>query len=229
VENGLNRLLRKYNKKKLPKDWNLYKTQRNLTVSIIRKEKASYYVKLNAMLSNPKISAKKWWGVVKSTNGTIVCSTIPPRNYIYVYDPKEKAKLFNDYFVSQATLDPQRPPPHFAGQFSPNSSLSNIVSNPDEVLKFLLSVDISKACGHDGIGNRMIKLCAYGIYYSFTRLISMSLFLDQYPKQWKFANVLPIIKNDEHNLKSNYRPVSLQPSLSKIFEKIVFVPLFKTT
>ena len=181
------------------------------------------------MLSNPKISAKKWWGVVKSIYGTKVCSTIPPRNYIYVYDRKEKAKLFNDYFVSQDTLDPQRPPPHFAGQFSPNSSLSNIVANPDEVLKLLLSFDISKACGHDGIENRMIKLCAYRIYSSFTRLINMSLSLDQYPKQWKFANVLPIIKKDEHNIKSNYRPVSLQPSLSKICEKIVFVPLFKTT
>ena len=143
------------------------------------------------MLSNPKISAKKWWGVVKSIYGTKVCSTIPPlkENDIYVYDPKEKAKLFNVYFVSQATLDPQRPPPHFAGQFSPDSSLSSIVANPDEVLKLLLSVDISEACGHDGIGNRMIKLCAYGIYYSFTRLINISLSLGQYPKQWNFANV----------------------------------------
>ena len=98
-----NRLLRKYNKKKLPEDWNLYKTQRNLTVSIIRKEKASYYAKLNAMLSNPKISAKKWWGVVKSIYGTKVCSTIPPlkESDIYVYDPKEKVKLFNDYFETR--------------------------------------------------------------------------------------------------------------------------------
>ena len=222
-----NRLLRKFQKNKLAKDWSLYKTQRNLTVSIIRKEKASYYEKLNAMLSNPKLSAKKWWGVVKSIYGTKVCSTIPPlkENDIYVYDPKEKAKLFNDYFVSQATLDPQRSSPQFVGQFS-NSSLSNIAVNPDEVLKLLLRVNISKACGHDGIGNRMIKLCAYGIYSSFTRLINISLSLGQYPKQWKFANVLPIFKKDEHNTKSNYRPVSLLPSLSKICEKIVFVRLY---
>jgi hypothetical protein len=57
------------------------------------------------MLSNPKISFQKWWGMVKSIYGTKVCSTIPPlkENDIYVYDPKEKAKLLNDYFVSQAT------------------------------------------------------------------------------------------------------------------------------
>ena len=96
-------MLRKYNKKKLPGDWNLYKTQHNLTVSIIQKEKASYYAKLNAMLSNPKISTKKWWGVVKSIYGTKVCSTIPPlkESDIYVYDPKEKVKLFNDYFETR--------------------------------------------------------------------------------------------------------------------------------
>jgi hypothetical protein len=33
-------------------------------------------------------------------------------------------------------------------------------------------------------------------------------------------------KKDEHNIKSNCRPVSLLPSLSKLCEKIIFVRLY---
>ena len=156
-----------------------------------------------------------------------MCSSIPPlkENDIYIYNPNEKAKLFNDYFVTQTQVDPKHSPPRIAGQFS-DSSFSQIVASPDEILKLFLRVDSTKACGHDGVGNRLIKLCANGLCSFYARLINMSLSLGQYPKQWKFANVLPIFKKDERYLKINYRPISLLPSLSKICEKIVFMHLY---
>ena len=40
------------------------------------------------------------------------------------------------------------------------------------------------------------------------------------------ANVLPLFKKNNRQLMSNYRPVSLLPSLSKICEKAVFVRLY---
>ncbi len=41
------------------------------------------------------------------------------------------------------------------------------------------------------------------------------------------ANVVPIFKENEPQLKVNYRPVSLLPSLSKICERVVFTRLYK--
>ena len=55
-----NRLLRKFRSTKLLIDWSRYKIQRNHTVSIIRKEKALFYAKLNSILSNPSLNAKRW-------------------------------------------------------------------------------------------------------------------------------------------------------------------------
>ena len=80
-------------------------------------------------------------------------------------------------------------------------------------------VDISKACGYDGIGNKIIKLCSEGFHVYFTHFINLSLSFGQYPSEWKFANVIPLFKNDN-------RHVSLLPSFSKICERVVFFHLY---
>ena len=38
----------------------------------------------------------------------------------------------------------------------------------------------------------------------------------------KMADVIPIPKTNEKNIMKNYRPVSLLPIISKLFEKIMF-------
>ena len=41
----------------------------------------------------------------------------------------------------------------------------------------------------------------------------------QYADAWKIARVAPIFKGDERNDPSNYRPISVLPVVSKIFER----------
>ena len=48
-----------------------------------------------------------------------------------------------------------------------------------------------------------------------------------FPNNWKKSNVVPIHKKDEKQLLQNYRPVSLLPICGKIFERIIFNPIFK--
>ena len=43
-----------------------------------------------------------------------------------------------------------------------------------------------------------------------------------FPNNWKIANVIPVHKKGNKQLVSNYRPVSLLPICSKIFEKLIF-------
>ena len=47
-----------------------------------------------------------------------------------------------------------------------------------------------------------------------------------FPEGWKVANVIPSFKKDDRQSKSNYRPVSLLDSFSKIAEKVVFIRLY---
>ena len=43
-----------------------------------------------------------------------------------------------------------------------------------------------------------------------------------FPTKMKNADVSPVFKKGDHLNKSNYRPVSILPSDSKIFEKLMF-------
>lgn len=43
-----------------------------------------------------------------------------------------------------------------------------------------------------------------------------------FPDNWKYASVQPVHKKNDHQLKSNYRPISLLPICGKLLEKLVF-------
>ena len=44
----------------------------------------------------------------------------------------------------------------------------------------------------------------------------------RFPSIWRKANVLPIHKQENKQLKKNYRPISLLPICGEIFEKLMF-------
>ena len=47
-----------------------------------------------------------------------------------------------------------------------------------------------------------------------------------FPDTWKRANIVPIHKKNEKNLKENYRPISLLPIFGKILEKLIYESLY---
>ena len=42
-----------------------------------------------------------------------------------------------------------------------------------------------------------------------------------FPSELKIAKVLPLFKGEDHNILSNFRPISILPFFSKIFEKLI--------
>ena len=219
------RLLKTYSKRKLLVSWDRYRVQRNLVVCLVRKAKINYNIKINQTLSDPAISSKKWWGIVKSLYGNKCHSAIPAicEGNVLISDPKREVHVFNEYFVSQATLsnnDSAEIP--FLLRWSPDS-ISVITTDEQMVHHLLSTVNTPKACGCDGISNKIIRFCCEGLYKPFTSLINTSF---RHPSAWKLANVLPLFKKDDRQLKTNYRPVSLLSSLSKICEKVALFHLF---
>ena len=47
-----------------------------------------------------------------------------------------------------------------------------------------------------------------------------------YPERLKFSLIKPIYKSGDKSSPSNYRPISLLPVFSKIFEKVIHKRLF---
>ena len=90
-----------------------------------------------------------------------------------------------------------------------------------QVFEFIRKLDLVKATGLDGVGPRILKLAAEILSSSIAALINKSLYTGQFPNQLKMAKVFPIFKSGQKTDPSNYRPISILPTLSKIFEKHV--------
>ena len=73
----------------------------------------------------------------------------------------------------------------------------------------------------------MLQLVAIIIAEPLTKLFNKSLQSGIYPTSWKHANIKPIFKNKgSPSDPTNYRPISLLPCLSKVFEKIIFQHIY---
>ena len=58
--------------------------------------------------------------------------------------------------------------------FQSSRILSHVTTKEREIRDLFSSLDISKACGPDGISNKMIKICADGLSGAFVKLVNLS-------------------------------------------------------
>jgi len=106
-----------------------------------------------------------------------------------------------------------------------NSTLT--FTNIDEsfVTKHIRKMNSKKATGYDGLSVKMLKLAEPVISKPLTKLINKSIENSQFPSNFKIAQVAPIFKKNSTLDKANYRPVSLLPVMSKVFERAIFTQL----
>ena len=56
----------------------------------------------------------------------------------------------------------------------------------------------------------------------------LNVFIEvHFPQKLKNADITPLFKKTDRLLKSNYRPVSILPTLSKIYEKILYQQMYQ--
>ena len=53
------------------------------------------------------------------------------------------------------------------------------------------------------------------------RIISDAILQSTFPDKLKLADIAPLSKNDDVTNKANYRPISMLPIVSKVFEKLI--------
>ena len=80
--------------------------------------------------------------------------------------------------------------------------------------------------GNDKISIRMIKICGTSICKPLRLIFNHCIDNGIYPCEWKKANVVPIHKKGDKQTLKNYRPVSLLPICSKIFERLIYNEMF---
>ena len=144
---------------------------------------------------------------------------------------KEIANAINDFFVNigknlASKIDSNV---NYADYLDERQSKSFFFSPviSTEVRDFIRKIDQSKACGYDNIPARLLVNAVDYICEPLTHIFNVSFSTGVFPKKMKIARVIPIYKKGLKCLPGNYRPISILPVISKVFEKIVNVRLMK--
>ena len=84
---------------------------------------------------------------------------------------------------------------------------------------------VEKSTGPDDIRSYFVKLAAPIILPYLTYFIETSFKLGIFSNSLKVAKVLPIFEKGFNTIPENFRPKSILPALSKIFEKVLSIKL----
>ena len=169
--------------------------------------------------------------VNKRSKTTNVSSLQEDNNILTSSD--EIAESMNQYFCSIGQKLSEKIPhaenPLLHGDFSLNKNSTRFqfrAITPADIMKARQKFKVSKSFGIDGISSYFLKIgmpvLAPVLSTIFNRSISEGIF----PNNWKVARVAPIYKEGPTENRSNYRPVSVLPVVSRLFEKTIFDQLY---
>jgi hypothetical protein len=104
-----------------------------------------------------------------------------------------------------------------------NTSIEIYPVTPKEVaLEIKTNINIKKAPGYDLITGEILKNLPRKGIVKLTNLINASFRLKYVPMCWKVAEVIMIPKPGKQvNVVTSYRPISLLPMISKLYEKLL--------
>ena len=178
-----------------------------------------------------KNDIKQTWSVIKDTLQKKLHSAPSNKfilNNVTITDPDEIANEFNRYFINIGrSLADQIQSIHSSQDYLPqhNKPTSNFSFNPvneECIAKFIVKLKNKSSFGYDSISNKLIKSAGHVLVKPLTVIVNQSLHTGVYPSQLKLSRIKPLFKNGNKSQFNNYRPISLLPSLSKIFEYVMF-------
>ena len=100
-------------------------------------------------------------------------------------------------------------------------------TNIQEILKLVRKLPSKASSGYDNISNILLKEIIYPLSPVLSDIFNRSLSTGEFPNIMKLAEVIPLYKNKERCYESNYRPISLLSTISKILEKIVYSRVYE--
>lgn len=198
-----------------------FKTYKRIYKRVVRAAKA---YEINKALAESDNISKTAWKIINN-----ICKSEKSQNSNMslrigkkiIDQPLDVASEFNSFFASVATVDsPQRTSSRVQ---DPPNLLTSMVLNPvsvEEVARVMHGLRAKKSCDVDGLSPWLLKQIANPILAPLTELINFSFKKGIFPTSLKTAKITPILKKGDPLVPSNYRPISILPVLSKVFEKL---------
>ena len=212
---------------------NLFHTHCSDLQRSIREAKKSYYQK---QFENFKSNIKKTWGKIneilsrKKKDAELPSYFCDGKNILT--KSEDIANCFNNFFCNigpdLANSIKEPPGKSYQDYLKQNilSSFAFSTVDTDHVQKMIAELKSKSSFGHDGVSSILLKKLSPEIFKILTCIINQSLMTGIFPDSLKTAKISPIYKKEDPHLTDNYRPISLLPVISKVFEKVAFKQVY---
>ncbi|KAK3087255.1 hypothetical protein FSP39_003689 [Pinctada imbricata] len=211
-------------------NWENYRVQRNYVNKVKRKSMNDYFIEHCS--GGPK--SKDFWPTISpfisKKGNTHQKDTELCENETLITHQQEICNIFNDFFVnvakdigiSETEINEDHPSIEAIAKNNDNEMPFHFQPvTTDFVHKQIAKINIWKATGIDTISPKILKLAEPVVLNPLTTLINKSLERSTFPNELKTAQVVPIHKKNSILEKGNYRPVSVLPTISKLFERAI--------
>ena len=135
------------------------------------------------------------------------------------------ANKFNKYFTNIGPLLASKISHKTFEQFLPTPSAHKFTFSQiseSDVIKIINSLPSKNSSGVDGISPKLLKTIKNELIKPVTLIINQCINTGIFPDKLKVAKVVPVFKGNDATIFSNYRPISILPTISKVFEIIIF-------
>ena len=206
-----------------------YKNYCNILRRTIREAKRRYF---NEIIVNSENKTKTSWKIIKklANKNHHNRQALPPIKIDGIQkSPKQVAQDINNYFINiPKNLNIQAPRNNnciaLLRKYYPDvyPPLQIVPVTEGEIRSTINSMKPKNSSGYDGISIKILKLCGRQISKPLAFIIEKSIQTGVFPERLKYANITPIYKSGDRSDVANYRPISLLPAFSKIFERSMY-------
>ena len=155
-------------------------------------------------------TSRCWWSLTKSLTGSTFrsCPATPPAYQL--------AEFFSSKLSQPADSSPipTLPDCHI-------SLFSQFRIKVSHVRRILSSLNITKSIGDDNVSPRVLKSCAPALCGPLTALFRKICHNATFPNSWKISRITPVYKKGARSDSTNYRPIAVLPTLSRVFELLL--------
>ena len=208
---------------------------RNTLNKVLRRTKENYYRQKCIDFRN---NSTKLWKminrIISKENDKTNCIEYLKIENINHYDSKIIAEEFGKFFSTVGNKFAHSVPTSMTdiGEYIQRipmnqSSLFMTPTTELEIDKTIGGLVNKTSSGHDDIHNILLKQLKPSICRPLNIIFNKSLELGQFPHDMKKADVIPLYKAKERHNVTNYRPISLLLTISKVLEKIVYKRTYK--
>jgi len=230
--NHKNHLYKNWIKSKNPQDKTKYLNYKKIYETVLKLAERSYY---KCTFDSKMQSNKFIWKAInnlcckdskKSNHPQSVPKIIV--NGIAITNSDCISKEFNSYFCNVGSDLASKLPPidsncHYSKFLTPsisNSFVCDLIS-VQEIQNKLFKYKSKSSCGPDSLNGKLIFEFESVLLLPLQYIYNLSLEHSIFPQQLKIAKILPLHKKGDKFTVSNYRPISLLNTFSKIFESII--------